>query len=391
MLLIFSFRKTKNILLIGVAILFGWLFAMGFTAVLRTDVSLIVLGIGSIIIGIAVNYPLHFVAHIDHGGSVRETLKEMVPPLLIGNITTVGAFASLIPLDAPALRDLGLFAVFMLLGTILFVLVFLPHFVKQKASSEKEHLSFGKISSFSPNRYRWMLWAVVILTIIFGYFSLNTSFDANMHNVNYMTAEQKTLLSDLSASVGINDTSSVYIATEGDSWDEALKEREKISPLLERMKLSGKINQYSNVPSFICSIDEQQRRINLWNQFWAKHRKHAILSLNQLASKYDFREDACDDFREIIDKVSKPGTIDHFEPVKSAILNNSFSESTGKCTVVDVIDASNCDVKQIESTLNDAVDGKGYAFDFVGMNSAVASSLSDNFNYIGFACVLIVF
>ena len=120
MLLIFSFRKTKNILLIGVAILFGWLFAMGFTAVLRSDVSLIVLGIGSIIIGIAVNYPLHFVAHIDHGGSVRETLKEMVPPLLIGNITTVGAFASLIPLDAPALRDLGLFAVFMLLGTILF-------------------------------------------------------------------------------------------------------------------------------------------------------------------------------------------------------------------------------------------------------------------------------
>lgn len=391
MLLIFSFRKTKNILLIGVAILFGWLFAMGFTAVLRSDVSLIVLGIGSIIIGIAVNYPLHFVAHIDHGGSVRETLKEMVPPLLIGNITTVGAFASLIPLDAPALRDLGLFAVFMLLGTILFVLVFLPHLVKQKASSEKEHLSFGRISSFSPNRYRWMLWAIAILTLIFGYFSLNTSFDANMHNVNYMTDEQKSLLSDLSTSVGINDTSSVYIATEGDSWDEALKEREKVSPLLEQLKLSGKINQYSSVSSFICSIDEQQRRISMWNQFWDKHRKQAILSLNQLASKYGFSEDAFDGFREIIEKEYKPCAIDHFEPIQSAILNNSFSESTGKCTVVDVIDASNCDVKQIESTLNDAVKGKGYAFDFVGMNSAVASSLSDNFNYIGFACGFIVF
>ena len=99
----------------------------------------------------------------------------------------------------------------------------------------------------------------------------------------------------------------------------------------------------------------------MWNQFWNKHRKQAILSLNQLASKYGFSEDAFDGFREIIEKEYKPCTIDHFEPIQSAILNNSFSESTGKCTVVDVIDASNCDVKQIESTLNDAVKGKGYA------------------------------
>ena len=32
-----------------------------------------------------------------------------------------------------------------------------------------------------------------------------------------------------------------------------------------------------------------------------------------------------------------------------------------------------------------------YAFDFIGMNSAVANALSENFNYIGFACGLIVF
>lgn len=85
LLLVFSFRKVKNLLLIGVAIIFGWLFAMGFIAVMRSDVSLIVLGIGSIIIGIAVNYPLHFVLHTDHSGTVREVLKEMVSPLLIGN------------------------------------------------------------------------------------------------------------------------------------------------------------------------------------------------------------------------------------------------------------------------------------------------------------------
>ena len=187
LLLVFSFRKVKHLLLIGMAIFFGWLFAMGFMAVVRSDVSLIVLGIGSMIIGIAVNYPLHFVLHTDHGGTAREVLKEMVSPLLIGNITTVGAFASLIPLDAPALRDLGLFAAFMLIGTILFVLVFLPHLVKNRASAEEERLTFGKISSMSPERHRWLLWVIFLLTIVFGWYSLDTSFDTNMHNINYMT------------------------------------------------------------------------------------------------------------------------------------------------------------------------------------------------------------
>ena len=205
-LLIFAFKKVKNLLLIGASIAFGWLFAMGLVSVIRSDVSLIVIGIGSIIIGIAVNYPLHFIAHTSRGGTAREILKEMVAPLLIGNITTVGAFASLMPLDAPALRDLGIFAALMLVGTILFVLVFLPHLVKVRAEVGEERLVFGKLSSGSPERHRWLLWVIFILTLVFGYYSLDTSFDTNMHHINYMTKQQKDLLGEMNASIGMNDT-----------------------------------------------------------------------------------------------------------------------------------------------------------------------------------------
>ena len=279
---------------------------MGFTAVLRSDVSLIVLAIGSIIIGIAVNYPLHFVAHIDHGGTVRDVLKEMVPPLLIGNITTVGAFASLIPLDAPALRDLGLFAVFMLIGTILFVLIFLPHLVKQRAAAGEEKLSFGKISSISPDKHRWLLWVFLLLTVFFGYFSLKTSFDANMHHVNYMTPEQTQLLGDLTAAAGLNDTSNVYLATEGKTWDEALKHRQRMAPLLDSLQRDGKLRKYTDVTHFICSADEQQRRIDQWNAFWDKHRDQAIQAVRQHAPRYDFSDDAFAGFFDIINNTYQP-------------------------------------------------------------------------------------
>lgn len=390
-LLVMSFRKVKNLLLIGFAILFGWLFAMGFMAVIRSDVSLIVLGIGSIIIGIAVNYPLHFVAHTDHGGTIREVLKEMVPPLLIGNITTVGAFASLIPLDAPALHDLGLFAAFMLIGTILFVLIFLPHLVKKSIGEKEEKLLFSKVSSISIESHNWLIWLILVLTGVFGYFSLNTSFDSNMHSINFMTDKQKALIASMNASVGVNDTVNVYVVTEGNDWDAALEERQKIEPILESLKQNGALNSYSNVSSLICSRNEQQKRIDLWDNFWKKHRDDVLSALGKTAPQYGFSSEAFDGFKQVVNGVYSVKPFEYFETIKSLLLNNSFSSSTGLCSVVDVIDANGKDKAKIEAIINSNLDNKGFSFDFVRMNSSIANTLSENFNYIGFACGIIVF
>ena len=397
LLLVFAFRKVKHHLLIILSIVFGWLFAMGFMAVIRSDVSLIVLGIGSIIIGIAVNYPLHFVAHTDHGGTAREVLKEMVAPLLIGNITTVGAFASLIPLNAPALRDLGLFAAFMLVGTILFVLIFLPHLVKAEAHPGEERLPFVHLFSRIPRPSflshlpsSLIPILVVVLTLVFGYFSLDTSFDTNMQHINYMTAEQKELLGGLQAKAGLNDTANVYIVTEGDTWESALSERTRIAPLLDSLRQANALSAYSDVTTFICSTDEQQRRIDRWNTFWVAHRDEVLTLLQAKAPLYGFSASAFNGFAEIVNASYTPQSFDYFEPVRSVLLSNSFSTSTGTCSVVDVITPSSSRAA-VEASLNEALGSNGYAFDFTGMNSAVANSLSNDFNYIGFACGFIVF
>ena len=389
LLLVFSFRRVKNLLLIGFAILFGWLFAMGFIAALRSDVSLIVLGIGSIIIGIAVNYPLHFVAHTDHGGSIRQVLKEMVAPLLIGNITTVGAFAALIPLDAPALRDLGIFAAFMLIGTIIFVLVFLPHLVRQKEAAGKERLPFGKISSFSPEKNRWLMWVILALTVFFGYFSFGTSFDTDMNRINYLTSRQKKLLEGLGVQAGLNDTLNIYLVAEGDSWDEALEGRMAMAPVLDSLKSAGCLTAFSDVTDFIPPQSVQKERIERWNSFWERNRDKVLASIGKSAPKFGFSAEAFRDFRDIIAEEYSPKPFEYFGELREVLLSGSFSNGGEKCSVVDIVESEEID--RVEAVLNSASGTKGYAFDFEGMNSAIARSLSDDFNYIGFACGLIVF
>lgn len=390
-LLVFSFRSWKNLMLIGFAIIFGWAFAMGGLSLVRGEISLIVLGIGSIIIGIAVNYPLHFVAHTDHGGSVRDVLKDMVAPLLIGNITTVGAFAALVPLDAPALHDLGLFAAFMLIGTILFVLIFLPHLVKRRKTVGEERLSFGRLAAQSPDGHRWILGVVAVLTIVLGYFSLSTSFDSNMHHINYMTPEQSRLLSSIQTSAGVNDTANVYVVAEGDTWDKALAEREALDSTIDSLQACNAIERSSNVTAFVCSEAEQARRIARWDSFWNEHRDALMSRLNAEAPAFGFNGDAFEGFDSIVGRHYAPHPIDYFNPLTSMLLSTSMSTANGGCSVVDVLHVGSDNVERVKDAMNTTIGNDGYAFDFVGMNSSIADSLSDNFNYIGYACGLIVF
>ena len=189
LLLWLAFRDVRNLLLIAVSVGWGWLFAMGSLTLVHNDVSIIVIGISSVILGIAVNYPLHLIAHCAHTSDMRSALKEIVMPLVVGNITTVGAFLTLLPLESVALRDLGLFSSFLLVGTILFVLLWLPHMVRR--TPETAHHVLDKIGDVQVENKSWIVWTVVVLTAVFGYFSFQTSFDADLRNINYMTDEQK--------------------------------------------------------------------------------------------------------------------------------------------------------------------------------------------------------
>ena len=301
LLLWLAFRNVRNMVLIAVSIAWGWLAAMGCLALVHSEVSVIVIGIASVIVGIAVNYPLHLIAHLSHTTDVRTALKEIRMPLVVGNITTVGAFLALVPLQSVALRDLGLFSAFLLVGTIVFVLVWLPHLVhnsqfldlKVKATKVDDivHNSlFESVAVQSKFKVQsWFVWTAVVLTVVLGWFSLQTSFDADLRNINYMTDEQHMDMQ-----------------------------------LLE---------QPSAITHQTSSITHQPSAITLWNEWRTTKGTALCQQLREKATAMGFANDSFDDFYKLIALSQQPSDI----------------------------------------------------------TSAIVSSLTDNFNYIGWACGAIVF
>lgn len=203
LLLAYSFPRRRDLWLILLSVSFGWLMGMAVLRIVTPTISAVVLGIGSVLIGIAVNYPLHLLVHQRYTSSVRQTLEEVLSPLVVGNITTVGAFLALIPLQATALRHLGIFASAMLVGTILFCIFVFPHMMSAKPTPVREiklpvaprakHIAAGQ-------------WLVVALTIAMGAYLIASQmtegkyengkwsngkwFDSNLNHINYMSPEQ---------------------------------------------------------------------------------------------------------------------------------------------------------------------------------------------------------
>lgn len=193
LVLFFSVRSLRDILLMGFSLVFGGLFALGILGIFKDEVSWIAVGITSIVIGIALNYPLHLMLHCKTGKTIRNVLKEIVPPLTIGNITTIAAFLSLLLVKASAMRDMGLFAALLLLGVILFVLFVLPHFIKVSSPSlPNKSIEIPVLCrKFNRFAYRTLMLSGILATVFLWLFGQRVSFESDMQKLNYMTETQR--------------------------------------------------------------------------------------------------------------------------------------------------------------------------------------------------------
>ena len=368
LLLWFFLRSLRNILLIAFSIGWGWVFAVACLSWVHQEVSVIVIGISSIIVGIAINYPLHLIAHLSHTHDVRQALKEVVKPLVVGNITTVGAFFALVPLRAAALRDLGLFSSFLLVGTILFTIIWLPQVLRFKftvdslsscvplvASGKAEHTDDYSVAasgnaectnvdsavserlasqstvnrklSTVNNNTHWLIAAILLLTAFFGYHSLHTTFDADLTHINYMTPVQRT--------------------------DMALLQQLMPTDTQRQQELNDRL------PS---TPEAQQDRLRLWQSWTSSHHDQLQSSLRQEADRIGFAPDSFDPFFALL------------SPSSEGLANISS-------------------VNRQLSTVNRKLSTVNRKLSTVNNNpfASIATHLSDDFNYIGWTCACIVF
>ena len=399
-ILMFTMARKRNLLWLGISILFGWIFALAIIALFKTSISIIVVGIGSVIVGIAVNYPLHYLDHIKQEPNKREALKDVIQPLVIGNITTVAAFACLIFVKAEAMHDLGLFGALMLVGTILFVMVFLPLFAVSPKKTHKLFVDNGKQQSEKWCKIKlYVFWPIVLITLILSYFSNDTSFDADLHNINYMTEQQKEDLAVLSESLNKEgETDLIYVVAEGKDLEEALEKNEEIlalSEFSERSKRSE--NSVSGPNGLLPSIEKQQQSLEKWNNLWQNHAEITEI-VEKEAVKAGFTANAFSTFTQNIDKQYVTKSASEMEALnelcKTYILQHDSLTRVVNFVRVPVEESEAMKQQFRQMALQQAHEPAGtdvFAFSISDVGNNLVSALSDDFDYILYVCSIVVF
>ena len=399
-ILMFTMARKRNLLWLGIAILFGWIFALAVIALFKSSISIIVVGIGSVIVGIAVNYPLHYLDHIKQEPNKREALKDVIQPLVIGNITTVAAFACLVFVKAEAMRDLGLFGALTLVGTILFVMVFLPLFAVVPKKTKKLFVDDGKAPSETWRKIKlYAFWPLVIITLILAYFGKEAAFDADLHNINYMTRQEQEDLALLSESLQKEgETDLIYVVSEAADFQEAIQQNETIIANLRQSVPDSMEYSISGMDGLLPSVERQEKSLALWQEFWQRHAGLAE-QVKIEAVKAGFTENAFAPFIEGITQDYQPLAESEMEPLLP-LCGNYMLQHDSVARVVNFVrvpmEDSEMVKEQVRTALRQAqglgtLSHNGFAFSISDVGNNLVSALSSDFDYILYVCSIVVF
>lgn len=337
------FRKKRAPFLILIPVLFGAAFSLAAIYFIKGSISVIALGTGSVVLGIAVNYSLHVFNHYRHTRSIQQLVRDLAMPMTVGSFTTIGGFLCLQFVESEMLKDLGLFAAFSLIGASLCSLVFLPHFIvskKEQALHTTNRFSLiDKIASYRPEYNKYLVLIILALTILFAFRAGKVSFESDLQHMNFMSKELKASEQKLNR-INQYALQSVYIVTEGKTLDEALVNNEKLITEVEKLQEKNVVKKYSGVSSLIISDSLQRKRIIKWNQYWTTEKKEALMnSLLTEGAALKFNASAFDNFKSLLDKQYEPVSKEAMADVRKNFLDDYITEKPGKATVVTLVKA----------------------------------------------------
>jgi 1-acyl-sn-glycerol-3-phosphate acyltransferase len=337
------FRKKSAPFLILVPVIFGCLFSLALVYLIQGKISVIALATGSVVLGIAINYSLHVFNHFRHARDISAVIRDLSTPMTIGSFTTIGGFICLQFVQSEMLKDLGLFAAFSLIGASLCSLIFLPHLINTSRERQpiavRKHTVLDRMASYRPERNKYLVIAILLLTGVFAYTSRYVHFETDMMRMNYMPPELQDAEKQLNT-INAYALQSVYLVSSGKDLNEALINNEKAIATIEDLREKNIVNKYSGVSSLIISDSLKKIRIDRWTKYWTNEKKRQVLEMLQregTALKYS--PTAFAGFRDLINTTYTVSNDDAMQSIRSVFLDDFITEKPGKATVVTLLKA----------------------------------------------------
>lgn len=384
------YRKLTIPLILFVPTVFGGLLSIAVLYLLRTQISAISLGIGSVLLGVTLDYSLHILTHIRNKSSLKRLYLEVTKPILMSSLTTALAFLCLLFLESQALQDLGIFAAVSVVGASVFALLFIP-LVYQNPSEKKSGTTLiDRVAALNFHKSKWnvLLLAAVLFVSLFTYSKV--TFNNDLSKLNYEPISMQEARQKLDALTNVA-SKSLYIAAYGSSVDEALSANDTIFRKLDALKMEGSVINFSSVGTLVHSEIGQQEKIHRWNKFWKEDTKQEVEeNLIESGRHFGFKTETFSEFYSLLDTEFDPLSLEVYKRLEVISMDDFIASEEGFSTVTSLVKVENDEVERVRNAF--AGQSQVIVIDRKQMNEAFLGNLKNDFNrLIGYSILVVLF
>ena len=292
LLFLIVLRDLKAIMIFLVP-LASVLVAINLSLLVYKKLSYFIIGMGAVIVGIAIDYGIHVYIAVRAVGGKPEVVKRVAKPVVTGALTTIGVFAAFLFSSVSGYRQLGLFAIISIAICLFYALFILPHFLGNWRGSEIKDKAMYSLSD-KHNAFNGIITSVWLVVMILA-IVMSSRIVFNNDIKQFDGAEPKITQSEerFNRIWARKDMPAIMVVS-GETMEDVLRQNELIY-----QEIVAKIGE-ENITSVVGVWPSAQSRvanIERWNTFWQSGQEEKLKNMfREYGSKYNFSEEAFEPF-----------------------------------------------------------------------------------------------
>jgi predicted exporter len=262
LLIVAVFRRAGpllyNVLALGVGI------GMGFASSLALfgELHVAALLFGTSLIGVAIDYGLHYSACLFNAEATppRERLRQVLPGITLGLLTTLIGYGGLLLAPFPGLRQIAVFSSIGLIAAFLTVVLWLPWLDRGRPIGHGRRLceaAGGLWVFWTGRRFRAARAALLILAAALGTAGLaHLHSDDDVRRLQSLSPDLLREQGEIQALIGAGTATQFLLVQAGDD-EAALRIEESLADRLTGLRRDGVLAGYQMPTAFIPSAERQ--------------------------------------------------------------------------------------------------------------------------------------
>lgn len=388
-ILILFYKRVTLPLILFTPTLFGGLLSIAVLYWTRGKISGISLGIGSVLIGVTLDYSLHMLTQIRSNPSIKTLFADITKPLLMSSATTALAFMCLLFLDSQALQDLGLFAAVSVMGSSLFALLLIPHLYRNTGNANNKATFLDKMACYDFHKNKWGIGILITLMVISIFTYNKVIFNKDITKLNYEPKDLVQARENLDALTDMS-SKSIYLAVYGTDREAVLQANDSVYRSLEHLKEKGEILNFGSIGALVNSHQKQQEKFAAWKKFWDRETLDSTKSrLLESSEKLGFKSTTFDPFYQFLAKDFRELDLMEYGELGALPLDDYISTTDHATTLTSIVKLDEEENKNIKELFKNHPNT--FVIDRQEMNETFLGNLKNDFHkLIGYSILVVM-